>query len=680
MEIAVTVTLLVIMAAITLKGFGGGADKVSTTALATVIADELRASRELAVSSGHPVAIGIPTNGGSQEVATSIYRLAGWNVPLVTWSQGYEGDYPRLGFAAASWTPAVGTFANGAPVPPLSKSGLFQLSEWIPVSRGSDSIICFTPDGGVLTNNLPALDRRFTIVVAKDLIVNSGVASSGSEAAVVYVSVNGAVEVSKGTPGVTLPTSASPVANAPSVPREAHTGIGRIWLSQIMVRPEPGSGTTADAFCTPGQQVTFELYAYDPEGRELFTQWQQSGNTPKLGSFTFPTSNTGNLTVEAERMEWVPNPDNSSIDWNGAPDPLSGCFRSRWTWTVPVNSVPGDEFYVEADVKDATGTATIQNPPVRRTLKGPPAGRLLAEIWNPTLNRWEIVRMNPDGTGRQLLTPAGVEEVMPSVDGTGTKMAYLSGPIGNINARHVKIRSLTGGGEFTIAGPAQFTSVSISPDGQWVSYRNNTTDTLFFRKVDGSKTLTASQTWGGGVAAVPKSRTGWSADGRFAVWENDTELQVTDLTATGNNSHTIFTYGTGGERLFAPMCFTPPGGGGEFVVFTIGNINPVLGVVRFGSASCTPSSGSIASGITMIELEGSPGAPYGSGTFNDGLPSVSSQGNLLVLPREDFSMGNTRSALVAEWQPGWPGGPTFVSNSAAPQLINRDVRSLVWLP
>lgn len=684
-EVVVTLVLLVIMMAVTLKGFGGGPDRVSTLALATAIADELRASRELAVSNGHPVAIGIPAEGG--EVATSIYRLAGWNRPLVTWSQGYDGDYPRLGFAAARWASAQGTFTGGAPAPPLSKAGVFQLSDWVPPEHQNDSIICFTPDGGVVTKAspalpaLPALNDRYTIVVAKDPKVSGRTISAGGEAVVIYVSANGAVEVSKGTPGTSLPSSDSAPSTASYVPRETLSGSADIWLSQIMIRPDPGPGAGADAFCTPGQQVTFELYAYDPEGRELFTQWKQGGSTPKRGTFTFPTSNTGNLTVEAERMEWVPNPDNDSIDWNGAPEPPGGCFRSRWTWTVPVDSTPGDEFYVEADVQDATGNATVKNPPVRRTLGGPPSGRLLAEIWNPTLNRWEIVRMNPDGSGRQLLTPAGVEEVMPSVDGSGTKMAYLSGPIGNINARYVKIRSLTGGGEFTIAGPAQFTSVSISPDGQWVSYRNNGTGTLYFRKVDGSKTLTAAQSWGGSVAAEPKSRTGWSADGRYAVWENNTELLVTDLTAAGNNSSVIFSYDSGVEQLFAPMCFTPPPGGDEYVVFTIGNNNPVLGLVRFGASGCIPNTGTIASGITIVELEGTPGIPYGSGTFNDGLPCVSSKGNLLVLPREDFSTpNNARSALVAEWQPSWPTGATFVSNSAAPRLINQNVRSLVWLP
>lgn len=680
-EIVVTITLLAIMATLTLKGFGGGADKVSTLALATAVADELRASRELAVSNGHPVAIGIPTGGG--EVATSIYRLSGWSKPLVTWSQSYGGDYPRLGFAAARWSGA--SFTDGAPNPPLSKAGAFQLSDWVPTERRSDSIICFTPDGGVVTKSnpalppLPALDGRYTIVIAKEPTVSGRTISAGEEAVVVYVSANGAVEVSKGTPGASLPRSGGTPSTADYIPRESLSGSAEIWLSEIMIRPEPGSGADADAYCTPGQQVTFELYAYDPEGRELFTQWKQSGNTSKRGTFTFPTSNTGNLTVEAERMEWVPNPDHHAINWNGAPAPTGGCFRSRWTWTVPLNSTPGDEFYVEADVQDATGQATIKNPPEKRTLGGPPAGRLLAEVWNPTLNRWEIVRMNPDGTGRQLLTPAGVEEVMPSVDGSGTKMAYLSGPIGNVGNRYVKIRSLSGGGEFTIAGPAAFTSVSISPDGQWVSYRDNGSGTLFFRKVDNSKTLSVSQSWGGSVAAIPKSRTGWSGDGRYAVWESNSNLLVTDLTAVSSNSHVIFTY-SGTEQLFAPMCFTPISGGGEHVVFTVGNVNPVLGLVRFGASNCSPNTGNIASGITMVDLEGTPGSPYGSGTFNDGLPSVSSKGNLLVLPREDFSIGNARSALVAEWQPGWSTGATFVSNSAAPRLIKQNVRSLVWLP
>jgi type II secretory pathway pseudopilin PulG len=683
-ELVVVFSIAVLIIGITISSLKPGKDKTSSLALAAAIADEFRAARQLAISHGYPVAIGIPTGNGGSQAADSVYRLEGWNVPRITWSQGYGGDYPQLGFAAARWSPASGTFSNGATVPPLSKIGVFTLNTWVPAAHQNDSIFCFTPEGGIVTNALPALNDRYTVVIAKDPQFSAGTLTAGEEPAVVYISANGAVDYSKGTPGTTL-SPAGPAPNrAAFKPREQLAGSAVIRLSEIVVRPN-ANDPNADAFCTPGQQVTFELFAYDPEGRELFTQWTQSQVAPvggnKLGSFTFPRSTEGGLVQEAERMEYVPNPP-AGINWGTAQPPPGGCFRSRWTWTVPLTSVRGDVFQVEADVQDATGNATIENQPSPLRLPAPPPGRLLVEIFNVFLNRWEIVRMNPDGSGRLMLTPVGTEETMPSVDHNGTKMAYLSGPPGNVDNRRVKVRSLTGGGEFTITPAAgRYTSVSISPDGGWLSYRLDGTapgqGTNFIQRIDqpAGTAWSFPQNWGGSVVDVERSRTGWSEDGRYAVWGNDTSIIATDLTNGTNN--TIFTYSPiQNERIFAPTCFRPMGTGPEKMLFTIGNINPVLGHIPFNPTGS--GSGSFNDGtITLIDLNAG-GGGAGSSVFDDNLPSVSIDGHSLILPREDRSIGSQRSALVVDWVGNDTTG-NFISTPPG-RSLNHEIRSATWLP
>lgn len=670
-ELVVTVALVGLMMGISLFAMKGGDTKVSTVGLAAAISDELRAARLLAISNGYPVAIGIPTNGGANEVANSIYRLEGWNTPRVTWSVGYGGDYPNLGFAAARWSPATGTFANGIAPPPLSKVTGFTIANWAPTAHQSDSLFVFTPDGSVLTNNLPALDGRYTIVIAQNPTIAGGTISAGQEACVVYLSAGGAIDYSKGTPGTTLSGGSS----SPRAPVKARdnppSGTANIQMSEIIVRPDANDPTgTNDAYCIPGQQITFEIYAYDPEGRELFTQWIQDTtlSSGREGNFTVPRAVDTALTSETERMEWIDTPP-PTLNWLGSQGaPQGGCFRSRWTWTVPVTSTFGDVYQVTADVKDAKADAQIENrpPPVR--LPGAPAGRLLVEI---LLNgRWQMLRMNPDGSGQQLLTPVGLEEIKPSASHDGSKVAFIQYDPANPNNRYVKVRSLTGGGEYVVAGPANFTSVSISPDGGWISYRNHGANELTIRPLGDplppvNPAFRKTQTWASNTRPEPLSRTGWSSDGRYALWGHETQIFATELSSGADSvvfTSTSYTttkppIRTVTEKLFAPTCFTPPGGG-ERIIFAFGNNDPVLAHIPYAFGQ----SGTVSNTTN---------AGFPSGGIDDGLPSISVNGNTLVLPR---SSGGTDSAYVVRWD-----GTNFVPDASA-QVIDQPIRSAVWLP
>ena len=676
MEMVVTVALVAMMIGISVMAMKGGDSKVSTIGLAAAVSDEFRAARLLAISNGYPVAVGLPTNGGSTEVADSLYRLEGWNVPLVTWSVGYGGDYPRLGFSSCQWAPAAGTFSTTMAAPPLSKIAAFDWTKWVPTKHQTDSLFIYLPDGSLVTNGRPALDGRYTIVIAKDPIVAGGKITGGQDPVVVYLSPGGAVEYSKQLPGKPL-GGGSAQAHAPVKKRDTPpSGTANVQMSEISVRPGADDKSTSgnDAYCIPGQQITFELYAYDPKGRDLFCQWtQRAAASGLVGNFTVPRSTQGPLTSETERMDWVEKAP-SGLNWLGSQGaPPGGCFRARWTWTVPVNSQVGDIYEVQADVKDAKGNAQIENRPPAMRLRGAPAGKLLVEIL--VNGRWQMMRMNPDGSGQQVLTPAGMEEIMPSASGDGTKVAFIQGPPGNPNQRYVKVRSLVGGGEFRISPVGNYTSVSMSPDGQWVSYRNNASNQLFFQRLDDPLPgrFSRSQDWSGRDLTIPpKSRTGWTSDGDYALWANQREIIATNLKTQADNTiltSVAYTASTGTftEALYAPTCFKPPGGG-EHVVFAFGNHDPVLALVPF---SLSNQNVSIPT-TTLVDLNGS-GAGAGSGAIDDGLPSVSANGRSLVLPRYDTTTGK-QSALIVNWN-----GSNFVYDASA-QAINHQIRSAVWLP
>lgn len=684
-ELVFTMALAGILLGVSLMGLRQNADKSSSAALAGVLADEFRAARQQAISKGCPVAVAIPANG--DKVADSIYRLEGWNTPRVTYSVSFEGDYPKLCFAATGWSGAA--FATSTTAPPLSKFGAFDLNTWIPSAHSADSVICFTPDGGVISNGLPSLDDRFAVVVAQGLKVSGDKATAGSEPAVVYISTNGAVDFSKQLPGATL-AAGGDSNRAPVQQREKFTGTAKIHLSKIAVLPQSGDAD-ADAYCTPGQQVTFELYAFDPKGRELFAQWTQTGPSGKKGNFGFPSSRGDVLKSEVERMEYVEKPP-ASLDWGASAPPAGGCFRARWTWTVPQDSDAGDLYKVEANVQDATGTAQILNPPPAASLKASPNGRLLAEVLNG--GRWQLVRMNPDGSGREVLTAKGIEEKMPSVDGTGTKMAFLQGPIGNPNQRCVKVRSLTGGGEFKIAGPGRYTTVSISPDGAWISYRldsaaNQGQGTLYTHRIDQapSSGLTVAQNWlGANVLDEEPGRTGWSKDGKHVLWANQNRIEIADLQSGGGitNVRTLYTQSRLSDTLgiplqvYAPTVFNP--GSSDWLMFTVSSSNPVIVVVPFTPNQ--PHTGNTHGDIpcdqllTKIDLNGA-GADTGSGSYDDNFAAVSKNGRRVILPRIDRPAGDKRSAIIARWNDGLNN---FVATPSEKNTIPENIKCVVWVP
>lgn len=698
-ELMTVVSLGAILLGLALYSLRPGASKTSTLALAAALSDNFRAARQLAIARGYPVAVGF-SNKGSQ-VANATFQLEGWNVARVTSSVGYSGDYPRLGLAAAAWSGAA--VDSAVTPPPLAKFGAFNLDSWLPSKHKNDSILCFTPDGGVISRGFPSVGGRFVALVAIDPVVSAGKLVAGSEPCVVYVSPTGAVEYSKDIPGATLaPGQAVPRSETPD--RDEFEGSATITISNLIVRPANG-GSTEDAFCTPGEQVTFEIYAYDPEGRQLFAQWKQSGPNGKKGNFGFPNGREGPLKSEVERMEFVESPP-PEIEWKGgAAAPPGGCFKARWSWTVPQDSEPGEKFEVTVDVQDATGDATIANPP-SYTLQAPMAGRFLAEVRGPD-GYSQIVKMNRTGQGRVVLSQPGLEELMPSVDRSGTKLAFLQGPPNQPNNRYVKVRSLSGGGEFTVAGPGRYTSVSISPNGGWVAYRRDDAGVegrgwIHFKKLGTAHPpeIHSQDFRANGVPLDPiePDRPGWSPDSKYVVWADGGNangdidgapafdgqnfgggrLRVGTLSSSGNvtNIRTLYTATIDRQQVYAPTVFDP--GSGLRLLFTTSTSNPVIthipfrpNLTTYGNAQnlypCETQS-------HKIDLNGS-NEGTGSGAFDDAFPSVSSNGRKVVLPRLDRP--SKRYALIANWK---DDQVNFVANPSEKNTIKDEIRSIVWLP
>jgi len=678
-EIVFVLLIMSVVAGLGLQALKPGKKKASSAGLATALADEFRNARQLAIKNGHPVAIGIPSVGTGQ-VADSIYQLEGWNLPSINRGRSFQGDFPGFGFSPARFT-ASGTWDVGTGAPLISKFGNFDLANWIPAANANDAVFCFTPDGGVMTNSQPTLDGRYTIIVAGNLIMSGNSAGGGDEPRVIYIDQAGAVEVGPGPaslgPGGNMSLSAARSASSPS-------GAG-VYISRIMVTPDPGGSASFDGVCVPGQHITLELYAYEIGGRQLFAKWtQRPQGGAANGTFSFPDGQASIATLqgELERMEYLDSAP-PGVDWGTAPTPSGGVWRGRWTWTVPVQSVPGESWELEADVKDVTGTVNILNgPPPTFTTAPAPGGRLLVQRINPTTGLSELVRMNPDGSGEHVLTAPNVEEILPSVDRSGTRVAYLS-RVPPATAWSVRVRNLEGGQETEIATPGDFTSVSLSPNGRWVSYHDNAAPgSLITREVKTSGPIQFSlpQSWT--VGGNLKSRTGWSEDEHYMFYGHNGDINIVDLTAAdpaASSAHYFGPVNNPGsppvprENLFAPTVFRVPGTSDYRIAFTIGSTDPVLAHMPFtGPGSIGGDNLDAPSTMRIVDING-PAATSGSGDQEDNYPSISSDGSQLILPRKD-AFGPTQEAIVIPWN------GTENNFYGPPTETLADILYCVWVP
>ncbi|MCA9776910.1 MAG: hypothetical protein KC800_09350 [Candidatus Eremiobacteraeota bacterium] len=640
-EICVVLGFLSLFAALSLTSLKSGKDKAPTRGMAYALVEEFRAARQLAIANGHPVAVAIPTDGGSK-ASTSIFRLSGWNVPKVEWARDYSSEYPGVSFAASRFSTPAGSHSAGVDTSVISKFGDFEIDSWLPAQYQEDSVFCFMPDGGLITNGLPALDGDYTVVVGKDARFSGGssgfTVTAATEPLTIQIGTFGGLEVATGLLGGTVPsgTSPGPVSNPEAYwePDKGDGGRDEIYLSNVIVRPTLVSG---EGKCKPGQTVNLEVFAYSPQGVELFARWSQevlagdSGN----GFFSYPSDklpvpdDKGNTNKEMDRMEYLADfdpADYPDVVWTGAPVPQGGVFRARWSWTVPLDSDTDDTYHVGVDVQNAKGNAVIKNPPPEPEFETPEGGSVILEqLVNGV---WQLVRMNPDGTGRKPLSPPGVPEYMPTVDRNGDNMAYLQGAPPNAK---VMLRPLDGSGPpVVIAGPGDFTSVSISPNGNFVAYRNNGAGNLNIFNMGSNNTTTLTQTLSPG--AIRKCRAGWSWDSRYMVYEHAESLISYDLQTNSSNSlvagiSNTTTDGTAiMEDPYSPVIYKEPRFGNEYMIFSAGNFNPVLCIVPFNPTSTIPVQD--LDSFTFV----------GAGTFSssgvdDDYPSVSVDGSQLILTR-----------------------------------------------
>lgn len=704
-ELCVVVGLVIMVMGLSLSAMKPTAQKGSTLGLATAIKEEFETARQLAMRGGHPVALGIPTQGSL--AANSLYRLSGWNTPHVNWSVGFNGDYPGLGFAASLWSgaPGVGTSIGPPATAKFFNFGEPQLAAWLTSNPdhdySNDYIFCYLPDGSLITNGLPTSDGRYPVVVAANPTFGGSAPqsvqiNSGTNPWTMLISPQGAVDLVKGTPGGDLALgTGNGVASSPQIRTQSKPSDAEIYLSDLNIRPIPEITSPDESICIPGEVVTMEIFAYCPQGDELYANWlQEAGSSTGLeGAFTYPNQVGSALANEADRMEYlpperIPTEDGFKPVWSNSPDPPAnvGVWRAQWSWTVPLNTEPGELFNVTVNVQNAQDDATIMTSPIPKLeMKPSPKGSMIVERRVDGL--WQLWRMNPDGTGERLLSPEGVQEMMPSLDRYGTQIALIRQGPGGLGDRHIVIRSIDGGSETTITDTAgRYTSVSLSPFGDWVAYRDEDANELRVERTDGvGSTISIPQadTSGHGYE-VNKLRAGWSQDGNYLLYENQLTIHSRNLT-TGTDTQIWgpYTPMSNGNIpwLYAPTSYTH--NGKEYVILSNTTNKPFLlsfEVINYETAHDS-SFDAVTSDRRVRDLGPNPGQ-WSTGTSQN-YADVSHDGKLVYTESPGWTIGDSESGEESENMKAYVlSGITADGVFFGPPTITnlQDVRRAIFIP
>lgn len=359
-EVLMVAALMALIVATLFKGSPRPAGVFEVESLAQSLAAELRSAASRAKIEDYPVAVVIPSGGGSAPHSQSFYFAEGPQA-RVTSVRSFSGDFPKAAVAAGLIYPdAVSTIdapldgGNGAS---------FDLVTWLEGSSiTSDYVICFTPSGQVVTNNLPVVNGSYKLLVGTDLRYQSGATPSGAgwalpsspsyyritecgSAKILSISSLGTVDVVPLDPNTGIVSKveaghqSAPVP-PPSVPA---VSVNTPQILAVEIYPEPvltnlPPGIEAAVDIDHGE-LSLRVLAEDSDSeRRLFCRWESDNGGP------------------FSKADWHP------MSWNSAATgPGLGAWESSVTWELPPGTADGDEFVLTAEVRDeANNTVSRQ--------------------------------------------------------------------------------------------------------------------------------------------------------------------------------------------------------------------------------------------------------------------------------------------------------------------------------
>lgn len=513
-ELMVAMVLTVLLLGMGFTGLNKARTSGSSRGLATAVAAEFRLAREKAIAKGSPVAVVLP-----EGVGRSLSFLEGDTLPAVTRTVNYSGDYPNGAIAVATYPGPA--FDDRLEIPG-SKSDEWKsrLPQWLPADFRRDRVFMFTPNGTVVTNDLPAADGTYRVVVATGMSVSGLALEAAGEPQTVAISQTGAVEtfgrLLDSSGGVNTSGAPSALVSAPPAPAVDYTTRKPdILVSRITPPAEMVDGELVHVL-DKGEYLTLEIFARSGDGRALYSGWKDSPISklgepdiePFKGAFSVPNG-------ELERMEFYPQ---YNVAGDDEPEMLEkDVWRSVWTWTPPAAAEAGDQYELAVDVTDAKRVEKAKLPELPPVVISPP-GEIVFE--SDRTGRWQLYTMWADGSRLMRLTKDDHHDYRcASATADGKMLAYQRGS-------EVWVMNVDGTGQVRIATGAD--TPTISPVGNSIAYMQGTD--VVVRRLDassGSAPRRVGSTRTGVEGAPSGNRIAYSPDGRWVYYTSSDGGAVT---------------------------------------------------------------------------------------------------------------------------------------------------------
>ena len=347
-ELLIVMSLLVaLMVGVFING-SRGIQQAGTRSLADIAAATFREARQRAITEGHPVAVMLPTDGGSRPHSQG-YGIIEGDVPVITSVGNFAGEYPNACLA-------VGLTNANAVIdrPQLAlASESFDFAAWaIASGHSEDYLFCFLPDGSLVTNDLPLFDGSYQVLVSSGLRYSGASApegigwgltpsyfqlTEGASPRRLVLSPLGEVsstgietEIAKAE---RLDFQAAP-APLPLLPDSTSGSSPDLFSIEVFPKPDPDViPPGVEALVDVKEHLSLRVVARDsdPE-RRLHCRWESD----RGGPFSRP---------DEHPMEWEQDADGPGV----------GAWVSRVEWRPPPGTEKDEVFELTAHVSDSDG-------------------------------------------------------------------------------------------------------------------------------------------------------------------------------------------------------------------------------------------------------------------------------------------------------------------------------------
>jgi type II secretory pathway pseudopilin PulG len=353
LELVVACGILLLMISTLFRGKPARKDIVETAALADTLAAELRLARAKAVASGAPVAFVIPSGNGSRPHSQSFYLTEGSD-PRRTSVRDFSSEFPGTCVAAGI---LYSTSTINSP-PTAGNGDAFNLTEWIGTTGlEKDYVICFTPGGSAVSNDLPVTNGELHLLVSYGLDYSAASSPSGTgwgvpptyfqldraqSAKMISISPTGQVTVTPLDPNSSVELAPTPFRDTPAfppVPSLAHVHSPTLLSLEVFPPPIPDElPAGVEALVDIDRHLSLRVVAEDDDReKRLECRWE--------------SSNGGALSKESwHPMVWEPDGE----------APGEGAWVSYLDWKPPPGTVVGDTFVLTASVRDPNGDTDTQ--------------------------------------------------------------------------------------------------------------------------------------------------------------------------------------------------------------------------------------------------------------------------------------------------------------------------------